>query len=545
MSCVCLAALRWPSWYDGTAAEDRRRLPETAMCIRKLPKTFVVLLIAIVSGCHQDGDGAGTLRTLSVEVFDRGVPGYVAHDNFMTQWIQERTQRELGLRVEFVPVPRGEEVEKLNLFMASGEGPDLVYTYSSAMMQSYVRNEGLTDLTELLPDYASNLQEYLGEDLLAYGQWEDRQWAIPAKRVFTGSHAAFIRQDWLGMLGLPVPTTLDEFYETLVAFRDQDPGRVGEDLVPLGITLDSNNIDWTFRLLVRSFITTTDPEDLACMELWTMPGYKEGIRYLNRLYNEGLVSPDFALDKDGQRYLANIVHGNTGCIIHNFDHPYRPTPGIATELAKNVPGARFVPFDAFPNFEGRHVKTVYNPNGLFVIVPEFSGNADIGMGYLDWMITPEVLFFLQNGNLGQQYRNVRNGIPVDFVPNDELPDDQKYNSTGDLSFVVNGREFGSAERNLEALAFGYPGYEREVREAMEIAALDGIRPFRFDVIIESETMYRSELDVRGAELLVKSVTCSPDEFDAAYDLLTAQYMAAGGAAIEAEKRAAYRSISQR
>lgn len=204
-----------------------------------------------------------------------------------------------------------------------------------------------------------------------------------------------------------------------------------------------------------------------------------------------------------------------------------------------------VPFDPFVDFQGLHTKSVYNPNGMFIAVPQFSDNADIAMQYLEWMITPEVLFFLQNGVQGEQYLNLRNGIPVDFVPNDQLPDEQKYNSTGDLSFLVNGREFGSPDRNLEALAFGYPGYEAEVRQAMEIAQTDGIPPFRFDTIIESETIYRPDLEVRGAELFVKSVTCAPEEFDDVYDTLTAEYMSAGGAAIEAEKRAVYRTMNAR
>ena len=326
----------------------------------------------------------------------------------------------------------------------------------------------------------------------------------------------------------------------MVAFRDLDPGGIGDAVIPFGISLDLNNIDWTCRMLVQSFVTTTDPEDLACMERWNTPGYREGIRFLNTMYNERLLSPDFALDKDGQQYLKDIVQGRVGSIIHNFDHPYRPTPGIASELANNVPGARLVPFDPFVNFEGRHAKPVYNPNGLFIVVPEFSENADIAMRYLNWMIDPDVLFFLQNGNLGEQYLSLRNGIPVEFVPNDQLPDEQKYNSTSDLSFVINGREFGSEERNMEALAFGYLGYENEVRRAMEIATTDGIAPFRFDRIIESDTVYRSELEIRAAELFVKSVTCAPEDFDEIYDTLTAEYMAAGGAAVEAEKRAIYR-----
>ena len=48
----------------------------------------------------------------------------------MTRWIKTRVRSKLGFEVEFVPVPRGQEVEQLNLLMASGRAPDIGYTYS-------------------------------------------------------------------------------------------------------------------------------------------------------------------------------------------------------------------------------------------------------------------------------------------------------------------------------------------------------------------------------------------------------------------------------
>lgn len=48
-----------------------------------------------------------------------------------------------------------------------------------------------------------------------------------------------------------------------------------------------------------------------------MPGVKEGFRYLNKLYNEGLISPDFALDKDGTQKDADIVNGVAGAFRYN------------------------------------------------------------------------------------------------------------------------------------------------------------------------------------------------------------------------------------
>ena len=51
-----------------------------------------------------------------------------------------------------------------------------------------------------------------------------------------------IRKDWLDKLGLPVPTTLDEYFDTLVAFREKDAngnGVADERMVLQTVTCDS------------------------------------------------------------------------------------------------------------------------------------------------------------------------------------------------------------------------------------------------------------------------------------------------------------------
>lgn len=101
----------------------------------------------------------------------------------------------------------------------------------------YAEQGGLTDLTDLLNQYGPNLKKFLGEDTLAYGQIEGKQFAIPGKRSVLGKYASYIRQDWLDQLKLPMPQTTDELYTTLKAFQEKDPGKVGSGLIPFGMTI--------------------------------------------------------------------------------------------------------------------------------------------------------------------------------------------------------------------------------------------------------------------------------------------------------------------
>src|SRR6185436_9550421 len=135
----------------------------------------------------------------------------------------------------------------------------------------------------------------------------------------------------------------------------------------------------TSALIWESFRKKAAEEVTVSSERWTMPGHKDAVQYLNKLYNEGLISPNFVLDKDGQQYVKDIVQGNVGAVIHNFDNLYRANAGMETELEKNIPGAKFVPFDLNNSNTGLYSKWKYNPNGLFLFVPRFSKNAELAV----------------------------------------------------------------------------------------------------------------------------------------------------------------------
>lgn len=480
--------------------------------------------------------------TLTVEVFDRAAPGFVANDNWQTRWIQEQVKKELNIDVQFVTVPRGQEVDKLNLLMAAGQAPDLSFTYNESMVTNYIKAGGLTDLTKLVATHGKDLTKYMGDNM-AFGEWGGKQWAVPAKRVFTGAHSGFIRKDWLDKLGMKVPTTTDELYKVLKAFKEKDPGKVGKDkLIPFALNVDNNNIHWSTALIWEAFKKYKNvPEAVrATSERWTVPGHKEAVQYLNKLYSEGLLTPNFVLDKDGKQYEKDVAQGIVGAVIQNWDNIYRANPGTATELAKNIPGASFVPFDLKNPDTGAYTKWKYNTNGLFLFVPKFSKNAEAAVKYLNWMAKPEVLFFLQNGKKGVQYMNEKNGIPIDFVPQDKLADADKWN-VNDIPILANGKEFFDPEKNLEALSLGYTGYEDLAKQAAQVSMRDAYVQFRFDDVLVLETKYRQTLNTKGGEIFVKSIIAKPADFSKTFDALVKEYMDSGGRAIQEEKLAAYKA----
>jgi putative aldouronate transport system substrate-binding protein len=141
--------------------------------MKRLWFVLVVLLALSVVGA-----GAAT-RTLRLEIFDRGnVAAGVLTDGPPAKWIQQAFGDPNDIKIEWVPVPRGQDVAQLNVMMAAGNAPDLSFTYDAVLVGSYVSQGGLADLTAYL-NQAPTLKAWIGADALSYGTWGGKVYALP------------------------------------------------------------------------------------------------------------------------------------------------------------------------------------------------------------------------------------------------------------------------------------------------------------------------------------------------------------------------------
>ncbi|WP_337101790.1 extracellular solute-binding protein [Paenibacillus sp. YIM B09110] len=524
--------------------------------------TVVMLLASMLSACSKPADdgnsestgneGSGGSKetvTLKVEVFDRGnAPAGAGPvtNNFWTQWIQKNFGDPNNIKLEFVPVPRNQEVDKLNVLMSTGDAPDLVFTYDMNTIYNYVKDGGLTELDGLIEEKAPNLKKFLGDEVLSYGIFEGKQYTIPAKRTLQFTQSSYIRKDWLDKLGLPVPTTTEQFYETMKAFKEKDPGQTGGKIIPYSFSAMNGTTITSPGVLISSFVKDMTEEDFYALssanyipEL-TKPGYKEGVQFMNKLYTEGLINPDFALDKDGKQFESDVSNGYVGAFTALAAHPTLMQSGnVFDTLKKNVPGAEYVAIDPFTNEEGKSPKAIYDPTGIHIMIPKTSKHAAEAIKYLDWMSQPDVLYALTNGLEGQHY-TLENDIPK-AITTDEAK--QTFYNNSDLAIVINGKDFGSQEKNIEVVSLSFPDYTELAKQTIINALKDGYTLPRFDRPIESEIKYAKTLKDKGEETLVKSILAKPDQFDKVFDSNVEEFLKLGGQAVIDERRTAYKEMN--
>lgn len=125
--------------------------------------------------------------------------------------------------------------QEFNIMLTNQPLPDIIQGNKNDINKNAVEG-ALIPLEDLIKEYAPNIQKVFDEhpEYIAGSVASDgKLYYIPSLYEGKPSMGFYIRQDWLDKLGLETPTTLDEYYNVLKAFREQDPNGNGKkDEVP-------------------------------------------------------------------------------------------------------------------------------------------------------------------------------------------------------------------------------------------------------------------------------------------------------------------------
>lgn len=210
---------------------------------RILSLVLVLALIATLgittAFAADDGfvDGKFTeTRHITVEIFNRNNDGGTdPTNNVWTEWIKEKMLEKHNVEVEFVSVGRWTEADDIPNLLATGEAPDVSYTYNIGAINTYAAMDGVLDLKDMLAEYKDYLGDLialvLGEENLYYDQDPSTGavYCIEGSKPNVARITTFVRKDWCDKLNIALPTTEEEFYNMLVAFRDNAETLLGAD----------------------------------------------------------------------------------------------------------------------------------------------------------------------------------------------------------------------------------------------------------------------------------------------------------------------------
>lgn len=225
--------------------------------------------------------------------------------NFGEKWNDTVMVQEIENRLGIVMDCHEEEewAEKFTLMLSSDTLPDLIINAKLNLndVADYGSQGYFYPMNTLIDEYAPNLKRYLEEypSLRSYMTSPDGNiYCLVgfADNVIEQVPRVFVNQRWLDALNMELPSTVDEFYDMLVAFKTQDPNGNGEaDEIPLAYGVSNfveNVLMSAFGIKNRENVYALQQKDGEVYLAETSENYKAFLSFMNKLYGEGLLDPN-------------------------------------------------------------------------------------------------------------------------------------------------------------------------------------------------------------------------------------------------------------
>lgn len=237
--------------------------------------------------------------------------------------------------VDWVPLQYSERFDKLRIWIATDDLPDVVWIgLNDVIYSEYITwmNSGMFAEIPSLDDYPNIKAMYdqeamLGDELCTF---DGKLMSLPAMRD-SASYDFMInmgfgyRADWAEKLGMRKENdvyTWDEFMDLMQAFIEQDPGgngagntyglatRMGYFPDILGIW-QTNPTPWTFE--EPGYI------EMDGKYVWypSTDAYIEGLKIVKDLYDRGIIWPDNVIDSSETLYRELYYAGQMGAMGQN------------------------------------------------------------------------------------------------------------------------------------------------------------------------------------------------------------------------------------
>ncbi|RTE10726.1 extracellular solute-binding protein [Paenibacillus whitsoniae] len=266
--------------------------------------TMLIAAIPALSACSKDTpaeSAAPGAKDAAANITKTGMPiakepvqlkGLVSKYELVKDWNEHKGlksyEAKSNVKITWDTVPQNSFEERRNLLFASNDLPDFVMraNLSPQLITSYAAAGQIIPLDPLIEaGYAPNLSALMKDNdgiRKAITSADGHIYSLPNISEADGRiSSSWLNKKWLDTLGLKMPTTMDEFYQVLKAFKEKDPNGNGKaDEVPMsGYKEGSGSSGDEF---FRSFYGS-----------WGFGG------------NSGIIAPYMDVDKNGKvRYIA-------------------------------------------------------------------------------------------------------------------------------------------------------------------------------------------------------------------------------------------------
>lgn len=327
----------------------------------------------------------------------------IVEDSYVKRKIEEATNTEL----EIIQVPTKELDKKLNILLASGERPDIIQCETDTMEGQLLSSGILLPINKYWDKYP-NIKAARDEETWNLMRYTDGN--IYSIGIKTQNPLAIIayRKDWLDKFGIDVPQTLEEYYSFAEKIANEDPdGNGKDDTYAFGgyLTIDKvwfDHIFGAFGALPNFWMY----KDGHIVNGSVDPRMKDAIKYLNKMYEEGLIDPEFVTD-DPNRWKQKVKSGIYGAgvvKIHIFDH--NNCLNYYKAFKEKNPKGEYVygPILKGGTDNPIGIRMANRRGWLRTFISKDSNNIDACLRLINYLMSEEGNRFVQYGVEGEHYK---------------------------------------------------------------------------------------------------------------------------------------------
>ena len=465
-------------------------------------------------------------------------------DNPVAKAITEATG--VTLDVSYPVASQGDAKEDVALMIANDEYPDMIYAKGSAT--DLYQAGALIDMTDLIEKYGPNIKKMYGAEL------EKLKWIQDDPGIYQLSYAGVNQKtlttggscqiQWAALKenDYKYPKTLDEYEKMIKSYLAAHP-KTEDGLDMIGITMSASDWHWMITLgNPAGLIADASPDNGQ----WIIDDEynvhykhvtdeeKEYFKWLCRMYNEGILDPNFATQTDDD-YIAKVASGRVVAIT---DAEWHYSQCEATLVADGKVDQTYVGLPVTLREDQVEKALLYQGTtvGWGIGITKSCEDPVRAIKFLDYLCSDEGQILYHWGIEGENYFLDDNGQPYrtdeevakaqsdpDYAKNTGIDNYTGFPIYGTGSYSEDG--FPYTPTTKESVIANYNTAEKEGCEAMGFEMLTDMfaQPEEFDLLPYSALWAYQQpqelaekqtiLDEIAWPGLVKCVTGTEDEFD--------------------------------
>lgn len=465
-------------------------------------------------------------------------------DNPVAKAITEATG--VTLDVSYPVASQGDAKEDVALMIANDEYPDMIYAKGSST--DLYQAGALIDMTDLIEKYGPNIKKMYGAEM------EKLKWSQDDPGIYQLSYAGVNQKtlttggscqiQWAALKenDYKYPKTLDEYEKMIKSYLAAHP-KTEDGLDMIGITMSASDWHWMITLgNPAGLIADASPDNGQ----WIIDDEynvhykhvtdeeKEYFKWLCRMYNEGILDPNFATQTDDD-YIAKVASGRVVAIT---DAEWHYSQCEATLVADGKVDQTYVGLPVTLREDQVEKALLYQGTtvGWGIGITKSCEDPVRAIKFLDYLCSDEGQILYHWGIEGENYFLDDNGQPYrtdeevakaqsdpDYAKNTGIDNYTGFPIYGTGSYSEDG--FPYTPTTKESVIANYNTAEKEGCEAMGFEMLTDMfaQPEEFDLLPYSALWAYQQpqelaekqtiLDEIAWPGLVKCVTGTEDEFD--------------------------------